>query len=109
MEKITNKEIKNLEDFLIHFYIRKRTYRLKILGKAGAPKLIIENEKKLLKQAKDGIIKITNLENFRDKKIKGFELLTGRGGKKYYHIFLEDEIVNFFPNAKYGAFLSIPK
>lgn len=86
--------------------IKNKRGRLKKLKEILAPQIIIENEEKSL----------TNIENnkwykqFGDLEYIGVEICTGRGGNEYARLLREDgPDVLYFPNARYGTFMTFAK
>ena len=74
------------------------TNRLERLEEIGAPEVMIENMKKAVANpVVGGDVAALDVE------IKTEEVKTGRGGKKYV---LFNNSIRFFPNAKYGMYIS---
>ena len=77
--------------------------RLERLSQISAPAVLISSQQKAVSDLEAGNLKIsgdldTLEDEFLDRVFK-----TGRGGKQYIQI---NGNVNFFPNAKYGPYIS---
>lgn len=75
--------------------------RLNKLIEIGAPAVIIEGQKKFIDNPKVG-----GDINYLDDVISSKEIKTGRGGKQYI---LFNGNIQFFPNARYGMYISAKK
>ena len=83
--------------------------RLKSLVSITAPEIMIDRQRERLEMFLRGEIEIQDKDfllglPFTDRQVK-----TGNGGKKYISYQTANGIVNYFPNARFGAFISKAK
>ena len=91
-----------IREWILEGTIKAYEIRLEKLIEIGAPKVVIEGQKKMVAELKDGELKIGGDLDVLEDEFVSCTIKTGRGGKKYY---LLNEDVNFFPAAKYGLFI----
>lgn len=78
--------------------------RLEKLTKLGAPKIILENLPKAIAELEAGVLTgVGGDKCLLDVEVKSVESRTGRGGKFYV---VYNGNINYFPNARYGRFIS---
>lgn len=75
------------------------TERLNKLIEIGAPAVIIEGQKKAIDNPKVG-----GAVEYLNTVITSKEVKTGKGGKQYI---LFNGSIQFFPNARYGMYISV--
>jgi hypothetical protein len=93
-------------NFLINKRIESRKRRLEELKRINAPEILIRNEQKNLKALINGDIGIKDKENLLDLEFSSYEMNKGRGGKTWIQFETEEGLINYFPNAKYGPFIT---
>ena len=93
-----------IRDKIIENTLKNVTERCEGMIKIGGPAIIIENLKKEIENLKNGILKIKDKENLLDIEFTDIEWKKGRGGVPYASI--NNGTINYFPNARYGAFIA---
>jgi len=73
------------------------------LVRINAPAIMIERQKKMIDEVKQGKIKINGDNSLLQILYISDETKKGNGGKVY---FIFNGIINYFPNAQYGRFIS---
>lgn len=92
-----------IKEFILDSRIKGKTARLKRLEEI-APKVVVEREKELIQELKDGKLNISGDVDVLDEELDttSIETITGRGGKVYL---VFNNHINFFPEAKYGMYI----
>lgn len=93
-----------IRDKIIENTLKNVTERCEGIIKIGGPAIIIENLKKEIENLKNGILKIKDKENLLDIEFADVEWKKGRGGVPYATF--NNGTINYFPNARYGAFIT---
>ena len=96
---MTNKII----DFILRNEYRQAQERLEKLIQMNAPQVIIQGQQKLVEELSTGKIKIGGDQDLLQCTFETFEIKKGRGGKLYIQF---DNGIKYFPNAKYGRFIT---
>jgi len=68
---------------------------------------IAEAQQKIADEVRDGTSKMKGLKEYGDWEVVDAEVKTGRSGVQYHRLVTIRAVVLFFPNAKYGAFLTV--
>jgi hypothetical protein len=68
-----------------------------------APKIMIQGQQKLVEELSTGKIKIGGDQDLLQNTFETFEIKKGKGGKSYIQF---DNGIKYFPNAKYGRFIT---
>ena len=89
--------------FIIENEIRQDKIRLKKLEEIGAPDVMIRGQRKMLEDLEKGGLNVSGEKSLLDLEFIKFEVKKGNGGKLY--IVFDNEI-KYFPNAKYGRFIT---
>ena len=90
-------------DFILRNECRQAQERLEKLIQMNAPAVIIEGQKKIVKELSTGKIKIGGDQDLLQRTFETFEVKKGKGGKLYIQF---DNGIKYFPNAKYGRFIT---
>jgi len=69
-----------------------------------APQIMIEATRKMAEALKAGILKCGGDAELLDIEMESFEVRKGRGGKAYISL---NGNINYFPEAKYGRFITM--
>ena len=96
---MTNKII----DFILRNEYRQAQERLEKLIQMEAPKIMIQGQQKLVEELSTGKIKIGGDQDLLQCTFETFEIKKGNGGKLYIQF---DNGIKYFPNAKYGRFIT---
>ena len=78
--------------------------RLVKLVNMNAPQCIIDSQRKAVEDLKNGILKVGGDVESLSTEVKSVEQRKGRGGKIYVCF---NGSINYFPQAKYGRFISV--
>lgn len=107
--------VDTVDAYLFKRIKRGLDYRLEKMRAIPAPECIINNIADMILEiaGKDESF-IAQLVDCKTPEVfswyvLGDESRTGNGGKKYSRITCVEGVINYFPNAKYGRFLSIEK
>lgn len=95
-----------IKEFIIEKELRLTKERFKKLIEIGAPKIMMDNISEQIKEMENGEIKIGGDLELLDYEFNDYEVKKGRGGKVYIEF---DNSINYFPNAKYGRYISRKK
>lgn len=90
-------------DFILRNEYRQAQERLEKLIQMNAPKVMIQGQQKLVEELSAGKIKIGGDQDLLQYTFKAYEIKKGNGGKLYVQF---DNGIKYFPNAKYGRFLT---
>jgi len=98
-----------VREFLLDRIFRSSSGRLKRLREIKAPYIILKNELETIRTAKQG--DITQLINCKTPDVFDFEFkesidCTGNGGKYYMTILTSTETLMYFPQARFGRYLT---
>ncbi len=80
--------------------------RFRTLRGIKAPKIILFNEIQRIREIRNGHLHIKDLNQFADKEVVNYEIITGRGGKKHRKITLDGGLVIGIFNGRYTTFVS---
>jgi len=97
--EMTNKII----DFILRNEYRQAQERLEKLIQINAPKVMIQGQQKIVDELSTGKIKIGGDQGLLQCTFDTFEVKKGNGGKIYIQF---DNGIKYFPNAKYGRFIT---
>lgn len=92
-----------IKEKIIEMEIATATDRLNKLNAMEAPAIITKALEQTLTELKSGIIKISGDADLLNLEFEKWESRKGNGGKVYLQI---NENINYFPNAKYGKFIT---
>ena len=92
-----------IRDKIIESMLEIVTERCEKIIEIGGPAIIIENLKKEIENLKNGILKVKDKENLLDLEFNDIEWKKGRDGVPY--VTFNNGTINYFPNARYGAFI----
>ena len=92
-----------VKELILEKEIKLAKERLAGLKKMDAPMVMIDSLTKQIKEMKAGEIKIGGNQELLDYEFTEYRVQLGRGGK-YYISF--DGIINYFPTARYGRYIS---
>lgn len=90
-------------DFIVRNEYRAAQERLEKLMQMKAPEVMIQGQKKIVKELSEGKIKIGGDQDLLQCTFETFETKKGNGGKIYIQF---DKGIKYFPNAKYGRFIT---
>lgn len=90
-------------DFILRNEYRMAQERLEKLIQMEAPKIMIQGQQKLVEELSTGKIKIGGDQDLLQNTFETFEIKKGKGGKSYIQF---DNGIKYFPNAKYGRFIT---
>lgn len=77
--------------------------RLEKLIEMGAPQIMVTNLQSQVAEMEAGDIKVGGDASLLDAEVIGYEVKKGNGGKSYIQF---DNGTKYFPNAKYGRFIT---
>jgi hypothetical protein len=80
--------------------------RLARLESSGAPKQVIEGARQNMEALEAGFVFVAHIDDFGDLEYTSVEVKTGRMGSRFISFTTAQGIINYFPNGKYGAFIS---
>jgi len=80
--------------------------RLATLVKINAFASIIKGAETRIEDLKSGDFTVAHLDEFGELEYSAVEKKVGRGGKVYYQYTTEQGIINYFPYARFGPFVS---
>lgn len=92
-----------IADFILKTEYRGAQERLEKLIKMEAPKIMVQGQQKLVEELSTGKIKIGGDQDLLQYTFETFEIKKGNGGKLYVQF---DNGIKYFPNAKYGRFIT---
>ena len=92
-----------IRDKIIESMLEIVTERCEKIIEIRGPAIIIENLKKEIENLKNGILKVKDKENLLDLEFNDIEWKKGRDGVPY--VTFNNGTINYFPNARYGAFI----
>jgi len=98
-------ETKTLKEYLLEKKIISRRVRIEKLTEIKAPEVILEHENALLAKLESGDVMVNGIEEFSEITEFTFEKRIGRGGTPWFEITTPVGILNYFPNARFGAFI----
>ena len=81
-------------------------HRADELEKINAPSILSKGQRDRSQSVLYGSDKMNGLAEFGDLEVLSAEVKTGRGGKQFVRFETAAEVIVYFPNAKYGAFLT---
>ena len=90
-------------DFILRNEYRQAQERLEKLIQINAPKVMIQGQQKLVEELSAGKIKVGGDQDLLQCTFETFEIKKGNGGKSYVQF---DNGIKYFPNAKYGRFIT---
>ena len=93
-----------IRDKIIESMLKNVTERCEKMIEIGGPAIIIENLKKEIGNLKNGILKVKDKENLLDLEFNDIEWKKGRDGAPYATF--NNSTINYFPCARYGAFIT---
>ncbi len=93
----------NILTIILEKELKATKDRLEKLIQMQAPEIIIRNLTAQVAEMENGEIKIGGDNALLDLAFESYEVKTGNGGKKYIQF---DNGVRYFPNAKYGRFIT---
>lgn len=93
----------NIKDWIILKEVPMIEERAKRLEEIRAPKIMIEGTIKMAQELKEGNLKIGGDKSLLEEEATDYEVKNGRGGVSYIQF---DNGIAYFPNAKYGRFIS---
>ena len=96
-----------IRDKIIEVMLKNVTERCEKMIEIGGPAIIIENLKKEIENLKNGILKVKDKENLLDNEFIDIEWKKGKGGVPYATF--NNGSINYFPNSRYGAFITKAK
>ena len=91
-----------VKDFLINCEKKNAETRLSKMIEIDAPEVLIENLKKKIENFEKDF-KVGGMKKLLDVEYEKHEVLTGKMGKIYLEI---NGYIVYFPNAKYGRFIT---
>ena len=92
-----------IKSYIIEKEVSNSMERLQKLKEIGAPNVIIESLSKEIEKLKSGNLNIGGDKELIEEEFNNKEVKKGQGGKVYIQF---DGRINYFPNAKYGRFIS---
>lgn len=92
-----------LRDWIIKANLLNAKERLSKLIEAEAPHIMIEMQEKLVHSLENGTLKIGGEQELLETEYISHEKRVGRGGRAYIHF---NDSINYFPQAKYGHYIS---
>lgn len=92
-----------IKEYLLNCEISSKKDRIEKLEQIGAPKVIIDGEKKMLEEMESGKFNVSGDIEALSEEMKSREVKKGRGGKLY--VSFNGGKVNYFPAAKYGRYI----
>lgn len=92
-----------VREWIIKNEVRMFEDRLQKLEAMGAPAIMIDGQRKAVEMLKAGNLEISGETDLLEVEVEGFECKTGKGGKVYVQI---NGSINYFPQARYGRFIS---
>lgn len=92
-----------IADFILKTEYRGAQERLEKLIQMEAPKIMVQGQQKLVEELSTGKIKIGGDQDLLQYTFETFEIKKGKGGKSYVQF---DNGIKYFPNAKYGRFIT---
>ncbi|MCK9575747.1 MAG: hypothetical protein WC979_02585 [Candidatus Pacearchaeota archaeon] len=118
-----NQRIPNFDDFVneaksvprenteretvLDYIIKNKQVRLEKLKEIKAPEIIITGTENQIHLLKSGQSKIKGLDIYGSNIYKTLEWRKGNGGVDFIQFVMNDDsVINYFPNAKYGAFFA---
>ena len=93
-----------IRDKIIESMLKIVTERCEKMIEIRGPAIIIENLKKEIENLKNGILKVKDKENLLDNEFVDIEWKKGRGGVPYATF--NNGSIDYFPNARYDAFIT---
>ena len=87
-------------------FIQNETIRYGRLCEIKAPSVILDNILMQIEDAKNDVLAISDKENLLMLEFTSRELKTGQGGKQYVQYQTADCVVNYFPNGRFGRFIT---
>ena len=90
-------------DFILRNEYRQSQERLEKLIQMKAPEVMIQRQQELVDELAAGKIKIGGDQDLLQCTFETFESKKGNGGKLYIQF---DNGIKYFPNAKYGRFIT---
>ena len=92
-----------IREWIIKGTLKAAEDRLEKLKEISAPQVVIDGQSRYVDSLKKGSLKISGDKSLLDVEYIHSEQKKGRGGRIYYTI---NDSINFFPNAKYGMYIS---
>lgn len=92
-----------VKDLVIKFLVDTQSNRLAKLKELHAPAVMIESLEKAIESWKAGNLVVGGKKALLSEECKSFQVKKGNGGKAYLEF---DNGVKFFPQARYGFFIS---
>lgn len=83
-----------------------RETRIARLKEIGAPEIVIKRDEELLELAKDGVWYCKHSNLYWDEDVIWTKQLTGNGGKRWVYILTTKSKLAYFPNGRYGSFIT---
>lgn len=96
-------ETVTVKSFILSNLLRGAKDRLEKLAQMGAPEIMLTSQKKAVEKLEAGNLKISGDTDLLGETFVSFETRNGKGGKQYVHI---NGSINFFPNSRYGMFIT---
>ncbi len=97
------KSAETIKEWIVRNELKGAEERLEKLKKIEAPDIVIEGRQKELEELRAGKLKIAGKLEKLENLVTGFEIKTGRMGKKYIEF---KDGTKYFPNAKYGRYIA---
>lgn len=94
---------RTIVEFLVENALSKYKQRLAILVEINAPEIMIKSAEKAISELELGKFKCGGDASLLKLKFNSFEVKTGKGGKKFFEF---DNGVLYFPEAKYGRYIT---
>jgi hypothetical protein len=93
----------NIKDWILSIETPSLEERAKRLEEIGAPKIMVEGTWKLVREMKEGTLKIGGNKELLNEEAVNPQKKKGRGGAVYVEF---ENGVRYFPSAKYGRFIT---
>ncbi len=97
------KDMLTVFEFLLKNEQRMAQERLAKLEEMKAPEIMVQGQRKLVAELEKGNLKIGGDQELLKAEFETFELKKGSGGKGYIQF---DNGIKYFPQAKYGRFIT---